>query len=107
MATTLYRSKAMIYSLLATLTDAKDTSGAPLDDVITQVDILRLKIETNPSALTEAELVAVEEMVSGFLAQSFYNIRRFFRDLDSTNTEPLEATLADGSAIADGSAKAS
>jgi len=106
MATTLYRSATCIYAMLAALEDAQNASNAPLDDVVAQVEILKIKLETNPQTLTEGELIQTATMLWGFLSQSFTNIRRFFRDMDSGSSVPVDVALADGTHLADGSISA-
>jgi len=106
MATTYNRSAACIFTMLAALEDAVTQSGAPLDDVVAQIDTLRIKLLTNPQTLTEGEVWQAHQMLDGFCNHSHYNIRRFFRDLDPESSAPIDVILADGSQLADGSVTA-
>lgn len=94
--------------MLTALEDAQRDTNAPLDDVMAQVNILLVKFTTNPGALTEAEIANAASMVAGFLSQKFSitNISRLYEDLNPTDTAPIVATLADGTANADGSVSA-
>jgi hypothetical protein len=100
------RAGACIYAMLATIKEANQASSAPLDDVEALVNALLIKFQSNPATVGENEIFDTATMLWGFLSPSFTNIRRFFRDLDPESTASLDAPLADGSHLADGSVSA-
>ena len=71
----------MIAAMEAAIEEAIEQSGAPLDDMQAQVDLMRLRFDVMPDAVTEAHILDQADMLWAFLAQSFTNIRRFFKAL--------------------------
>lgn len=91
----------MIAAMEAAIEEAIEQSGAPLDDMQAQVALMRQRFDVMPDAVTEAHILDQADMLWAFLAQSFTNIRRFFKAL--SNDTPDGVILFDGTWNFDGS----
>lgn len=84
----------MIAAMEAAIEEAIEQSGAPLDDIREHVDLMRRRFDVDADAVTEAHILDQADMLWAFLAQSFTNIRRFFKALSRDVPEGM--LLIDG-----------